>query len=236
MVGDEDAALIERGEDLVGDRGLAAKRVADRLAGRVDGEAARLAGRHFEGFFGVLQQAAGAASVARRQGRADAHENAQRSGRCGDRLRRNALREARGGDRQLLFCGRRQQRGELAAGEMGDDVGRANGAGEAASDRRDRLVGRFVAITAVEVAEILEPTIATEKPASPGRASPRRASSARANARRSGRPAASPTLGVSSSAISRIRPWARAGRPLASALQRPKSSTAQAPPPGVARR
>ena len=65
--------------------------------------------------------------------------------------------EARGGDRQLLFCARRQQRGELAAGEMGDDVDRANVAGEAASDRRDRLVGRFVAVAAVELAEILDP-------------------------------------------------------------------------------
>ena len=69
------------------------------------------------------------------------------------------------------------------------------------------------------------PMIAAEKPASPGCARARRASSARAKARRSGRPAASPTLGVSSSATRRISPWARAGRPLASALQRPRSST-----------
>ena len=108
LIGDDDAALVERGDDLVGDRRLAPTRFAQRLAGRINGEAARLARRLIEGLFGALQQPAGAASVTRRNRRADAHRDRQRAGDRRRPLFADPLGEPGRRDRQLLFAARRQ--------------------------------------------------------------------------------------------------------------------------------
>ncbi len=104
----------------------------------------------------MLEKATGVAAVPGRERRADANRSPHEAGRGFERFGVNPARQPRRGHRQLLGASRGQENRELAARVMRDLVARAHARREAAAHFRDHLVRHLVAVSPIELREILD--------------------------------------------------------------------------------
>ena len=243
LIGEEDAALVERGDDLVGDPGLAPARLRLRLVGGVHGDRAappreaaasassarcssRWAVRPWRGLSATPTR------VGARIGPAEVGWNSALA-RCGDARRR---------DRRLVVGRQRDQQRELAAAIAHELVAAAQARRQLATDAGDQFVADVVAVARVDLGEIADADHHHAPARSPGaRGSAQRLSTQALKARREPMAPARMRLAARSSgagaaqhphhAVHAARPAVGVGEPAAEILDRrsPRSSPALEP-------
>ncbi len=156
--GGEDATLVQRGDDLVGDTDVdPALRVALDIGPPHRERTAAAAFRGLENFLGTVDRFIGVTRVTRGTDRADRGGDRDRAGSGRHDVIANARQKPLGGDIHVIDRAVLQDQSELVAGETAEHIPAAQSRADTLRDVADHLVGDIEAESVVDAREVIDP-------------------------------------------------------------------------------